>query len=166
MKNKQIIALVIIAAITFGFVVKKITNTPAPEEIQNSNEKIAQGKKFLEAKSAEKGVVTLPSGLRYKVLVPGLGAKPLATNTIKAHYHGTLLNGTVFDSSVDRGQPFTAPVNRLIKGWTEALQLMQVGGKWELYIPYNLAYGARGAGKSIKPYETLIFQIELLEIIK
>ena len=176
MHNKIIISLFIAPFLSFCTTNKKVEETKkevvetvevAPVEVQkNLNPKVVMGNKFLAEKSREKGVVTLPSGLRYKVLTPGIGAKPLATNTIKAHYHGTLIDGTVFDSSVDRGQPFTAPVSRLIKGWTEALQLMQVGGKWELYIPYNLAYGTRGAGKSIKPYETLIFQIELLEIVK
>lgn len=129
-------------------------------------EKIAKGKAFLAKKSTEKDVVTLASGMRYKILTKGAGEKPKATDKVQAHYHGTLLDGTVFDSSVERGKPFVSKVNQVIKGWVEALQLMPVGSKWELYIPYHLAYGERGAGGAIGPYETLIFQVELLEIIQ
>ena len=95
----------------------------------------------------------------------GEGPKPKATDTVRCHYHGTLINGTVFDSSVRRGQPADFPVNGVIAGWVEALQLMPVGSKWKLYIPYNLAYGTRGAGESIPPYATLIFEVELLDIL-
>jgi len=122
------------------------------------------GEDFLIAKSSEEDVITLPSGLRYKVLNEGNGAMPQATDRVKAHYHGTLIDGTVFDSSVERGQPLEIGVNEVIPGWTEALQLMPIGSKWELYIPYNMAYGERGS-QAIPPYSALIFQVELLEIL-
>lgn len=136
------------------------------EEIQKeqSGDKISEGEAFLKENAKRDEVVTLPSGLQYEILVEGDGPIPTATSTVKTHYKGTLLNGTVFDSSYDRGEPTSFPVNRVIAGWTEALQLMPVGSKWKLYIPYNLAYGERGAGQLIGPYETLIFEIELLDI--
>ena len=105
------------------------------------------------------------SGLQYEVITQGTGAIPTRTSKVKTHYHGTLIDGTVFDSSVNRGQPIDFPVNGVIAGWTEALQLMPVGSKWRLYIPHNLAYGERGAGASIKPYSALIFDVELIDII-
>lgn len=122
------------------------------------------GEKFLAENATKEGVVVLPSGLQYKVITEGTGEKPTATSTVKTHYHGTLIDGTVFDSSVDRGQPISFPVNGVIAGWTEALQLMPVGSKWKLFIPYNLAYGERGAGGKIGPYSALIFDVELLGI--
>lgn len=128
--------------------------------------KIEKGEAFLNKKSKEKGVVTLPSGLRYKILKKGTGTKPLSTDVVKTHYHGYLIDGEVFDSSVDRGEPTEFPVNAVISGWTEALQLMPVGSKWTLYIPYQLAYGEKGVGASIGPYEILIFDVELIEIKK
>lgn len=131
---------------------------------EQSGDKIAEGESFLKENAKRDEVVTLPSGLQYEVLKEGSGEKPSATSTVKTHYRGTLLNGTVFDSSYDRGEPTSFPVNQVIPGWTEALQLMKVGAKWKLYIPYNLAYGERGAGQLIGPYETLIFEIELLDI--
>lgn len=132
-----------------------------------SQPKIAAGEAFLNAKSAEKDVVTLPSGLRYKILTKGNGAIPTASDRVRAHYHGTLIDGTVFDSSVERNQPFEFSAGGgVIKGWLEVAKLMPVGSKWEIYLPYTLAYGARGSGPKIGPYETLIFQIELLNIIK
>ena len=161
---KKIIVISLLSAFFLNSC-SSLKNKSAVEEKKIETKNLTSGERFLIEKSKEKDVVTLPSGLRYKVITAGIGAKPLATNTIKAHYHGTLINGTVFDSSVDRGQPFTAPVNRLIKGWIEALQLMQVGAKWELYVPSNLAYGERGSGSLIKANETLIFEIELLEIV-
>lgn len=124
----------------------------------------AEGEAFLAANATRKEVVTLPSGLQYEIMKAGNGPKPKATDTVLCHYHGTLVNGTVFDSSVRRGQPAAFPVNGVIAGWVEALQLMPVGSKWKLFIPYNLAYGARGAGESIPPYAALIFEVELLEI--
>jgi FKBP-type peptidyl-prolyl cis-trans isomerase FklB len=124
------------------------------------------GEKFLEENKKQEGVVTLPSGLQYKVIKQGTGDKPKATDQVRCHYHGTLIDGTVFDSSVRRGEPAVFPVNGVIQGWVEALQLMPVGSKWTLYIPYEMAYGTRGAGQSIPPYAALIFEVELLEIVK
>ena len=112
----------------------------------------------------EGGLITLASGLRYKVITEGAGAKPSASDTVVTHYHGTFLDGSVFDSSVERGKPATFPVNGVIRGWTEALQLMGVGSKWRLVIPSELAYGKRGAGGRIPPDATLIFEVELLDI--
>ncbi|MFA7582948.1 MAG: FKBP-type peptidyl-prolyl cis-trans isomerase [Proteiniphilum sp.] len=123
------------------------------------------GKAFLDENRQKEQVVSLPSGLQYEVLVEGDGVKPKATDKVRCHYHGTLLDGTVFDSSVDRGQPAVFGVNQVIKGWVEALQLMSVGSKWRLYIPSELAYGEQGAGGSIEPNATLIFDVELLDIV-
>ena len=123
-----------------------------------------QGVVFLEANKAKDGVVTLPSGLQYKVLQEGTGPKPAATDTVVCNYRGTLLDNTEFDSSYKRGQPATFPVSGVIKGWTEALQLMPVGSKWQLFVPAELAYGERGAGGQIGPGATLIFEVELLSI--
>lgn len=124
-----------------------------------------EGDAFLAANKSKPGVVLLPSGLQYKVIQNGDGPKPTATDTVVCNYKGTLIDGTEFDSSYKRGQPATFPVNQVIKGWTEALQLMPVGSKWELYIPSNLAYGERGTqGGPIGPNETLIFEVELLSI--
>lgn len=124
----------------------------------------AEGRKFLEENKKNKNVVVLPSGLQYQVLVEGKGAKPKATDKVTTHYHGTLTNGEVFDSSVERGQPVSFAVNGVIKGWTEALQLMPVGSKWKLFIPSDLGYGDRGAGGKIGPGSVLIFEVELLSI--
>jgi FKBP-type peptidyl-prolyl cis-trans isomerase FklB len=124
-----------------------------------------EGTAFLATNKAKDGVKTLPDGLQYKVLTAGTGPKPAATDTVKVHYKGTLINGTEFDSSYKRGEPATFPVNGVIKGWTEALQLMPVGSKWQLFIPADLAYGDRGApGGTIPPGATLIFEVELLGI--
>lgn len=126
---------------------------------------IAQGKEFLVENSKRKGVVSLPSGLQYESLKEGNGPKPKATDQVTTHYHGTLIDGTVFDSSVNRGKPATFPVNGVIKGWVETLQLMSVGSKWRIYVPENLAYGASPhPGGPIEPFSTLIFDIELLSI--
>jgi FKBP-type peptidyl-prolyl cis-trans isomerase FklB len=125
-----------------------------------------EGEAFLAENKKKKGVVTLPSGLQYQVIRSGKGASPKATDTVVTHYHGTLINGTVFDSSVDRGQPATFPVARVIKGWTEALQKMKVGDKWKIFVPSQLAYGPAGAPPKIGPDSALIFDIELLEIKK
>ncbi|MBT6514332.1 MAG: FKBP-type peptidyl-prolyl cis-trans isomerase [Crocinitomicaceae bacterium] len=127
---------------------------------------LQSGKDFFAENSKRKDVVTLASGLQYEIITEGNGPKPGPTDKVKTHYHGTLLNGTVFDSSVERGTPLSFPVNRVIKGWTEALQLMPVGSKWKLYIPSHLAYGERGAGAKIKPNAALIFEVELIEIEK
>jgi FKBP-type peptidyl-prolyl cis-trans isomerase FklB len=109
-------------------------------------------------------VITLPSGLQYEIMKTGEGPKPTLEDKVTTHYHGTLIDGTVFDSSVDRGEPASFPVNGVIKGWTEALQLMPVGSKWKLFVPYDLAYGERGTGPQIGPYTTLIFEVELISI--
>lgn len=124
------------------------------------------GRQFLTANKTKPGVVELPSGLQYLVEKMGDGPKPALTDKVKCHYHGTLINGVVFDSSVDRGQPIDFPVNGVIKGWVEALQLMPVGSKWKLFIPADLAYGDNQAGAQIAPGSTLIFDVELLEIVK
>jgi FKBP-type peptidyl-prolyl cis-trans isomerase FklB len=123
-----------------------------------------QGDAFLAANKTKEGVVTLPSGLQYKILKEGTGPKPTATDSVSCNYRGTLIDGKEFDSSYKRGQPATFPVNGVIKGWTEALQLMPVGSKWQLFIPPDLAYGARGAGADIGPDATLTFEVELLSI--
>jgi len=123
-----------------------------------------QGLAFLEANKTKEGVVALPSGLQYKILQEGTGPKPAATDQVVCNYRGTLLDGTEFDSSYKRGQPVTFPVTGVIKGWTEALQLMPVGSKWQLFIPAELAYAERGAGPQIGPNSTLIFEVELISI--
>ncbi|MCC5797411.1 MAG: FKBP-type peptidyl-prolyl cis-trans isomerase [Methylophaga sp.] len=128
------------------------------------NEKQAQAKAFMTENAARDGVVTTESGLQYEVLQAGDGATPGPEDRVIAHYHGTLIDGTVFDSSYDRGEPATFPVNGVIQGWQEALQMMQEGAKWRVVIPGNLAYGPRGAGELIGPNETLIFDIELVAI--
>ena len=124
----------------------------------------ADGEKFLAENAKREGVKVTPSGLQYEILEPSLGQKPKATDTVRVHYEGTLIDGTVFDSSYKRGESISFPLNGVIKGWTEGLQLMPVGSKYKLYIPYELGYGERGAGQSIPPYATLIFTVELLEI--
>lgn len=127
---------------------------------------LEQGRTFLEENKQNEGVVTLPSGLQYLILKEGNGEKPKANDRVKCHYHGTLIDGRVFDSSVQRGQPAVFGVNQVIKGWVEALQLMPVGSKWRLFIPSDLAYGRQGAGSSIEPNSALIFDVELLGIEK
>ena len=145
----------------------------APEEAQTpqtapqSEENVVMtdpGQAFLERNGAREEVITTDSGLQYEVLASGDGASPAPADLVTVHYTGTLIDGTVFDSSVQRGQPAEFPANRLIPGWVEALQLMQVGDKWMLYIPSDLAYGERGAGGAIGPNQTLIFEIELLGV--
>ena len=126
---------------------------------------IEEGKAFLARNAKRSGVVTLPSGLQYEVLREGSGSIPTLSDTVRCHYHGTLISGKVFDSSVQRGAAASFPVSGVIKGWTEALQLMSVGSKWKLFIPSDLAYGARGAGEDIGPHTTLIFEVELLGIV-
>ena len=123
-----------------------------------------EGDAFLAANKTKDGVVTLPSGLQYKILTQGTGPKPTPTDSVVCNYKGTLLNGTEFDSSYKRGQPATFPVGGVIKGWTEALQLMPVGSKWQLFVPSDLAYGQRGPGGGIGPNSTLVFEVELISI--
>lgn len=137
------------------------------EKLQKEKGSMAKeaGNKFLSENKAKEGVVALPSGLQYKILKDGDGTQPKASDTVKCHYEGRLIDGTVFDSSIRRGEPAEFPVGGVIQGWVEALQLMKVGSKWQLYIPSELAYGSHGAGQAIGPDETLIFDVELLAII-
>jgi len=148
-----------------GFMQKQMAVRNA-EGMKASSENKKIGTAFLTENKAKAGVVTTASGLQYSVEKEGTGAKPAATDRVKVHYTGKLLDGKVFDSSVERGTPAEFGVTEVIKGWTEALQLMPVGSKWKLYIPSDLAYGDRGAGADIKPGSTLVFDVELLDIIK
>jgi FKBP-type peptidyl-prolyl cis-trans isomerase len=125
-----------------------------------------KGEAFLEENKSKEGVVTTESGLQYKILKEGTGASPKATDTVKCNYRGTTIDGEEFDSSYQRGEPATFALNRVIKGWTEGLQLMKEGGKWQFFVPSELAYGERGAGQNIGPNEVLVFEVELLEIVK
>ena len=136
-------------------------------ELENrvNAENIAKGKAFLEENKKNPNIVTLPSGLQYEVVREGNGRRPKATDRVRCHYEGTLIDGTLFDSSVKRGEPAVFGVNQVIKGWVEALQLMSEGAKWKLYIPSELAYGAQGAGEMIPPQSTLIFEVELIEVL-
>lgn len=131
---------------------------------KESESVIEKGISYLQENAKREGVITLESGLQYEIINDGSGLKPNIDDNVTTHYHGTLVDGTVFDSSVDRGEPASFPVGGVIKGWTEALQLMNVGSKWKLYVPYDLAYGERGAGAQIGPYSTLIFEVELISI--
>ncbi len=133
----------------------------AAEKYKDSKEK---GEQWLADNAKKEGVVTLPSGLQYQVLREGNGRHPKATDAVKCHYEGLLIDGTVFDSSYQRGEPATFPLNGVIRGWTEGLQLMKEGAKFRFFIPYNLAYGERGAGQSIPPFAALIFDVELIEV--
>ena len=134
------------------------------EEKMNA-ENIEKGKAFLAENAKKEGIVTLPSGLQYEVITEGNGKKPSATDKVKCHYEGTLIDGTLFDSSIKRGQPAVFGVNQVIKGWVEALQLMSEGSKWRLFIPSELGYGAQQAGEMIPPHSTLIFEVELIEVL-
>ena len=124
-----------------------------------------EGETFLAANSKKEGVVTLPSGLQYEVLVEGTGKQPTASDRVQCHYEGTLIDGTLFDSSIKRGEPAVFGVTQVIPGWVEALQLMKEGAKWRLYIPYQMAYGEHGAGEMIPPYSALIFEVELIKVL-
>ena len=135
-------------------------------EAKMNAENIEKGKAFLADNAKREGVVTLPSGLQYEVITEGTGIKPSANDQVKCHYEGTLIDGTLFDSSVKRGQPAVFGVSQVIKGWVEALQLMPEGSKWKLYIPSELGYGSQQAGEMIPPYSTLIFEVELIKVIK
>ena len=143
-------------------VVNEYFNKLAEEAYAKTKE---AGEAFLEANKKREGVTTLPSGLQYEVINVGLGKKPAATDKVQCHYEGTLIDGTVFDSSIKRGQPAVFGVNQVIAGWVEALQLMSEGSKWRLYIPQELAYGAHGAGESIPPYSALIFDVEIIKVL-
>jgi FKBP-type peptidyl-prolyl cis-trans isomerase len=132
---------------------------------EKANKNLKEGEAYLKENKNKEGVVETPSGLQYKVIQEGTGASPIATDVVKCHYRGKLLNGDIFDSSYDRGQPAQFLLNGVIPGWTEGLQLMKEGGKYELYVPAALGYGSRGAGKKIGPNSVLIFDIELLEVL-
>lgn len=134
------------------------------QQEQQSTAQAADGEAFLKDNAARDGVVVTESGLQYEVVSEGTGDKPEASSTVEVHYHGTLIDGTVFDSSVDRGETIEFPVGGVIAGWTEALQLMPVGSKWKLYIPHDLAYGANGAGGMIGPFAALVFEVELISV--
>ena len=144
---------------------EEINTRMQAKEAEKHQEQAGAGEAFLVENAKKDGITVTASGLQYEVITQGTGAVPTATSKVKTHYHGTLVDGTVFDSSVNRGQPIDFPVNGVIAGWTEALQLMPVGSKWRLYVPHNLAYGERGAGASIAPFSTLIFDVELIEIV-
>ena len=131
-----------------------------------AQDNLARGKAFLEENAKKEGVKTLPSGLQYRVIQEGSGATPGATDTVTVNYRGTLIDGTEFDSSYSRGKPATFRADRVIRGWTEALQMMKEGAKWELFIPPDLAYGERGAGGKIGPNSTLVFEVELVSVGK
>jgi len=133
-------------------------------QLAKSDASMEAGVAFLSQNKTKEGVITTESGLQYEIITEGSGAKPGLEDKVTTHYHGTLIDGTVFDSSVDRGEPVSFPVNGVIPGWTEALQLMSVGSKWKLYVPSELAYGERGAGGAIGPNEALIFEVELISI--
>lgn len=151
-----------------------ITHTEAREivnsyfaELENriNSENREKGRIFLEENKKKPNVVTLPSGLQYEVIKEGNGKKPKANDRVRCHYEGTLIDGTLFDSSIKRGEPAVFGVNQVIKGWVEALGLMSEGAKWKLYVPSDLAYGAQGAGDMIPPHSTLIFEVELIEVL-
>lgn len=134
----------------------------AAEKFKDTKEK---GEKYLAENAKKEGVVTLPSGLQYQIIKEGNGRKPKATDKVKCHYEGMLIDGTLFDSSIQRGEPATFPLNGVIAGWTEGLQLMQESAKYRFFIPYNLGYGEHGAGASIPPFAALVFDVELIEVI-
>ena len=143
-------------------VINEYFNRKAEEQSRKAK---SAGEDFLAANAKKEGVVTLPSGLQYQVLREGNGKRPKATDQVRCHYEGTLINGTVFDSSYKRGEPAVFGLNQVIKGWTEGVQLMQEGAKYRFFIPYDLAYGESGAGQQIPPFAALIFDVELIEVI-
>ncbi len=144
---------------------KEISTRMEAKQEQGGKQAAAEGEQFLAENAKRDGIVVTASGLQYEIINGGSGEKPVDSSTVRTHYHGTLIDGTVFDSSYDRGEPAEFPVNGVIGGWTEALQLMEVGAKWRLYVPHDLAYGERGAGADILPYSALIFDVELLAIV-
>lgn len=135
------------------------------EKAEQGKQALEEGKVFLTNNANKPGVISLPSGLQYEVLKEGTGKKPKATDKVRCHYEGTLINGTVFDSSYKRGEPAVFGLNQVITGWTEGVQLMSEGAKYRFYIPYRLAYGESGAGEMIPPFATLIFDVELIEVL-
>jgi FKBP-type peptidyl-prolyl cis-trans isomerase FklB len=143
---------------------RKVTATQQEERKMVAEKSRAEGETFLAENAKKEGVVTLPSGLEYKILKEGTGASPQATDNVTVHYRGTLIDGTEFDSSHKRNQPAIFRVNGVIRGWTEALQMMKPGAKWQLFIPAKLAYGERGTGSAIPPNSALIFEVELLKV--
>ncbi len=171
--NKDVMAAAFTIASTEGEA--KMTEEEAQSVVQNffqaqgkkeAQENLEKGNSFLEENAKRPGITTTESGLQYEVLTEGTGPKPTAEDRVRVHYHGTLIDGTVFDSSVERGEPAVFGVGQVIPGWTEALQLMPVGSKWKIYLPASIAYGERGAGQDIGPNSALIFEVELLEIVK
>ncbi|MBF6056746.1 MULTISPECIES: FKBP-type peptidyl-prolyl cis-trans isomerase [Thiomicrorhabdus] len=144
---------------------QEINDVMQAKAAEKAQKAAAEGEAFLTENAKRDGVIVTESGLQYEIIVEGNGEKPSAESVVSTHYHGTLIDGTVFDSSVERGQPAQFPVNRVIGGWTEALQMMPTGSKWKLYIPHNLAYGPQGSGGTIAPYSALVFEVELLEIV-
>jgi len=157
MKNIRHRVVVSLTVLLIGFTMFSIANATSPEENK------AAGKAFLAENAKKENIITTASGLQYEILTKGEGPSPTATTSVTVHYRGTTLDGKEFDSSYSRNAPATFPLNRVIAGWTEGLQLMNVGAKYRFYIPSELAYGARGAGGSIGPNETLIFDVELLK---
>ena len=151
--------------LTDGEAQQVVTEFLQAQEAEKSKAAREAGEAFLAENAKKEGVVVLPSGLQYTVLTEGKGKKPSATDNVKCHYEGTLIDGTVFDSSYRRGEPATFPLNGVIAGWTEGVQLMGEGAKFRFFIPYNLAYGSRGAGQQIPPYAALIFDVELIEVL-
>ena len=141
---------------------EKKQRAAAAEKFKTQKE---DGEKYLAENAKKEGVITLPSGLQYKILKAGNGRKPKATDRVKCHYEGMLIDGTLFDSSIQRGEPATFPLNGVIAGWTEGLQLMEEGAKYRFFIPYHLGYGDRGAGQAIPPFAALVFDVELIEVV-
>lgn len=152
------------ALMTAEFATEYFRNYIAVAQTKDADEKKSAGVKFLAENKTKAGVTTTESGLQYQVLVPAEGLKPKATDSVKVHYQGYLLDGTKFDSSVDRGEPIVFPLNQVIPGWTEGVQLMSVGSKYKFFVPYELGYGEKGAGGVIPPFATLTFEVELLDI--
>lgn len=148
-----------------GFIQLYLREKQEAETKGNFTAEIEEGEKFLAENKSKPGILVTESGLQYEVIVEGDGPKPTAEDLVRVHYTGTLIDGTKFDSSVDRGEPAEFPVSGVIQGWIEGLQLMPVGSKFMFYIPSELGYGSRGAGATIKPYSTLVFEVELLEIV-
>lgn len=153
------------AAMTDSEAQQTVTQFLQAQEAEKGKVVREAGEAFLAENAKKENVVTLPSGLQYTVLTEGKGRKPKATDNVKCHYEGTLIDGTVFDSSYRRNEPATFPLNGVIAGWTEGVQLMSEGAKFRFFIPYNLAYGSRGAGQQIPPYAALIFDVELIEVL-